>query len=204
MNLYRYDIINEFIEKHKFQNYLEIGVFDGECVNKIKCENKDGVDPGSEKGLGVGVNFNVTSDEFFESHCTKKYDLIFIDGLHHSDQVDKDLENALTHTVDNGVIVLHDCNPPTLEHTLIPRVQPQWNGDVYKSILKFRESNTDHKIFTVDTDWGVGVIIKNQNNLTEPSKLDFKRAISEWEYFDTNRKELLNLITIQEFTDGKY
>ena len=48
---------------------------------------------------------------------------------------------SLKQTNNNGIVILHYCNPPSLEHTLIPRVQPQWNGDVYKSILKFRKNN---------------------------------------------------------------
>jgi len=202
--IYRYDIINKLIKKYNFKNYLEIGVFDGECINKIECDHIDGVDPGFERGLGIGVNYNVTSDEFFNRHCSKKYDLIFIDGLHNSDQVDKDLKNALDNTIDSGVIVLHDCNPPTIEHTLIPRIQAQWNGDVYKSILKFRQYNTNHKIFTVDTDWGVSVIIKNSNNTDSSKNVDFFKAINDWDYFNENRKELLNLINVNNFIDDEY
>jgi len=196
--MYRYDIINHFITKLNLKSYLEIGVFDGECLQKINCEIKDGVDPGFENGRSVGVNYRMTSDEFFNSNQNKIYDIIFIDGLHHSEQVDIDIENSIKQTSENGIIILHDCNPPTLNHTLIPRVQSQWNGDVYKSILKFRKNNINHEYFTVDSDWGVGVIIKNSSGKT--SKIgDFNLGINNWDYFDMNRNELLNIITVDEF-----
>lgn len=197
--MYRYDIINYFISKLNLQTYLEIGVFDGECIQKINCPVKDGVDPGTENGLSVGVNYKMTSDEFFNSNRNKYYDIIFIDGLHYSKQVDIDIENSLKQTNKNGIVILHDCNPPTLKHTLIPRIQPQWNGDVYKSILKFRNSNFNHEYFTVDCDWGVGVIMKNYKSKNEVKVANFEKGIQDWDYFDSNRNHLLNLITTKEF-----
>jgi hypothetical protein len=197
--MYRYDIINHFITKLNLKTYLEIGVFDGECIQKINCPIKDGVDPCIERGLSIGVNYKMTSDDFFNNNRDKIYDIIFIDGLHHSEQVDIDIENSLKQTSNNGIVILHDCNPPTLEHTLIPRVQPQWNGDVYKSILKFRKNNINHKYFTIDCDWGVGVIMKNSNLGNKVKNIDFEMGIVSWDYFDFNRNNLLNLITVEEF-----
>ena len=87
----RWDLINHLIKTYGFLNYLEIGVNDGICIRKINAAHKDGVDPspGSEVG-GMDVpeiNYPITSDEFFnfiKGHDIK-YDVIFIDGLHHSD-----------------------------------------------------------------------------------------------------------------------
>ena len=153
----RTDIINTFIQKYGYKSYLEVGTQDPTSnFDKINVEHKVSIDP-FPRGE---VTFVGTSDEYFESIADDvKYDIIFIDGLHHSEQVDIDIENSLKQTNNNGIVILHDCNPPTLEHTLIPRVQPQWNGDVYKSILKFRKNNKNHEYFTVDCDWGVGVIM---------------------------------------------
>ena len=46
--MYRFDIINHFVKKYKFKNYLEIGVFNGECIEAVDILHKDGVDPGAE------------------------------------------------------------------------------------------------------------------------------------------------------------
>ena len=39
---------------------------------------------------------------YYLNHCDEKFDLIFIDGLHHADQVKRDFENSLRCLNDNG------------------------------------------------------------------------------------------------------
>jgi hypothetical protein len=200
----RFDIINHFIKKYNFVNYLEIGVFHGSCIENIIAEHIDGVDPGHEGVVHPKVNYPVTSDGFFEliqDHPEIKYDIIFIDGLHESTQVDKDISNSLKHSIDNGVIAMHDCNPPTQAHAQVPRNgQVEWNGDTYKSFLQSRINNPQYKHFVVNDDWGVGVILKNQGD-TPISKEELQYGIDSWEYFDSNRTKLLNLISVDEFKD---
>jgi len=192
----RYDLINHLIEKNKFLNYLEIGVFHGENIRLIKASHKDGVDPGNEGVIIPEVNYPMTSDEFFDlikDHKDIKYDVIFIDGLHHAEQVDKDILNSLEHLVPNGYIVLHDCNPISFEGQKIPRETVVWNGDVWKSIVNLRLNRSDLEVRVVDTDFGVGIV-----NFGQMDTYDKNKNI-DWEYFDENRKEILNLITVEEF-----
>ena len=102
---YRYDLINTLIQKFGFKNYLEIGVSDpSECFNNVICENKMGVDPGLEFPDNP-VKYPMTSDDFFSSlekgnldlDPGFRWDVIFIDGLHISTQVMKDVINSLYH-----------------------------------------------------------------------------------------------------------
>jgi hypothetical protein len=199
----RWDIINYLIEQNSYINYLEIGVNDAECIRKIKAVHKDGVDPfpGSEVGGGYfpEINYPITSDSFFElihNHNDIKYDIIFIDGLHHSEQVDKDITNSLNHLTKNGTILLHDCNPPEYETQLVPRVTAYWNGDVWKSVAKLRYTRSDLEISVVDTDWGVGIIQFGSQNTYNKETLD---NILHYYYFDKNREEILNIISIEDF-----
>jgi hypothetical protein len=192
----RYNIINYLIEKYKLINYLEIGVFQGENIRLIQAPHKDGVDPGHEGYVVPEVNYPMASDDFFElikGHDDIKYDIIFIDGLHHADQVEKDIKNSLNHLVPNGFIVMHDCNPSSYETQLVPRQTIAWTGDVWKSFVSFKINNKDFLCCVVDTDFGVGVI---QN--TSSTKPIFDNNIS-WDQFNKNRKEILNLITWEEF-----
>lgn len=199
----RWDIINHLIKTNGYVNYLEIGVNDASCIRKVIAEHKDGIDPfpGSEVGGGYypEINYPITSDKFFElikDHSDIKYDIIFIDGLHHSDQVDKDVANSLNHLMPNGTIVLHDCNPPTYEMQLVPRVTGLWNGDVWKSIIKLRCADNNLHISVIDTDWGVGVVqLKPQEPYT---KVTLEQCL-DYSYFDLNREELLNLISVENF-----
>jgi hypothetical protein len=198
----RWELMNYLIEKYKLINYLEIGVNDGLCIRQIIAPHKDGVDPypGSEVGGAVvpEINYPIPSDDFFElikGHDIK-YDMIFIDGLHHSSQVDKDVQNALNHITDEGFIILHDCNPLLYEMQLVPRVTGLWNGDVWKSITRLRCIDPNLEICVVDMDWGVGVVKKGKQLIYDKSPLD---TCLTWEYFDENRVELNNLITVEEF-----
>jgi hypothetical protein len=200
--MYRYDIINTFIKKYNFKNYLEIGVFTGQCIREVIASKKDGVDPGVEGHTPPEVNYIMGSDQFFEilkSRSEKnKYDIIFIDGLHHSDQVDKDIENCLEYLIDGGILMLHDCNPLKEEYTFVPRKTGIWHGDVYKSILKFKLKNI-HTFFTVDTDCGCAVITKNYIKESNIDTESLEKALVSWEHFDANRTELLNLISPEKF-----
>lgn len=192
----RYDIINYLIQKYNLVNYLEIGVFKGENIREIKAPHKDGVDPGVEGYTPPEVNYPMVSDAFFDlikGHDEIKYDIIFIDGLHHADQVEKDIKNALNHVTKNGFILLHDCNPVSYEAQLIPRQTIAWNGNTWKAFVDFKLNNPTYECCVVDTDFGVGFIKNSEGNY----KLE--NRINDWNYFDSNRKQLLNLITWDEF-----
>jgi hypothetical protein len=201
----RYEIINRFVKEREYKDYLEIGVYTGQCMREVVAENKTGVDPGSEGHLAVEVTHPMTSDAFFESikGSDKVYDIIFIDGLHHSYQVDIDIENSLKHLKDGGVLVMHDCNPEQEVYTLVPRVSAIWHGDVYKSVLRFRSKNL-HSFFTVDTDCGCGVMFKDYKGDLQNKIEDYKKALGSWNYFFDNKARLLNLISIEEFLKTEY
>ena len=158
----RTDLINYLIKQNNYINYLEIGVRDPkDNFNHVIAPHKDGVDPCYEHPKTAEINYPITSDEFFElikGHDIK-YDIIFIDGLHLWEQVDKDITNSLNHLHPKGTIVLHDCNPIKESHQ-IREFTPgtHWNGDVWKAILKHRIENKSIKITVIDTDEGLGVI----------------------------------------------
>lgn len=193
-------IINLFIKKYKYKRYLEIGIFDGWNFNLINCENKDAVDPGTEGILAGCVNYPVTSDEFFSiiKNKKEKYDFIFIDGLHHTEQVDKDIENSLNHLSENGVIMLHDANPSSFELQEIPRKNNLWTGDVWKSVVKIKYNNPEINYFTVDTDFGCAILKKGYRPLK--NKVSLEKAL-QWSYFEVNKGELLNLISPEVFLE---
>jgi hypothetical protein len=190
----RTSIINHLIHKHKFKNYLEIGVRDGRNYDKIIAKNKIGVDPDPTKKI-TGL-YKLTSDKFFKIN-KMKFDLIFIDGLHLEYQVDKDIEESLKVLSDDGFIVMHDCNPPTKFHQRenyeIDGKFPPWNGTVWKSYAKLRIKSFDLSLSCVDCDWGIGLIRKKkQSNFKLSENLDFN-------FLDKNRVSLLNLISVNNF-----
>ena len=96
---------------------------------------KISVDPDPKAGAII----RATSDDFFTLFPDSRFDLIFIDGLHHADQVKKDLVNSFRQLNPGGVIVMHDCNPPTEATTCVPRgSQREWCGDTYKTAVSLQ------------------------------------------------------------------
>ena len=188
----RFDIINNYISKYNYQSYLEVGVQWGTNFKEIKCPYKLSVDP---DGTGA-AHLVMTSDKFFECY-TQKWDCIFIDGLHKEAQVDRDIQNSLNVLNPNGTIILHDCNPIAEKHQLETwDGSCAWNGSVWRSIVKLRATRPDLDIFTIDTDYGCGIIRKgNQTLISLPT-------IFTYQDLERNRKEWLNLKTPQEFLDN--
>jgi SAM-dependent methyltransferase len=187
----RTDIIQSLIDKVKAKKYLEIGVSAGENFREIKCDYKVGVDP----ELTSPATIFATSDDFFEKN-TENFDVIFIDGLHHADQVYRDIINSLKILNPGGYIVCHDMNPELEEHQIIPFRGGIWNGDCWKAFVTLRQERDDLFMCVVDADYGCGIIqVGNQEKLVFDNafqKLDFAN-------FSRNRKKWLNLITPDQF-----
>lgn len=186
----RTNIINTLLKYNNGKKYLEIGVYNGNNLENVNCEYKVGVDPDSFSRATIFE----TSDNFFSKN-KEKFDIIFIDGLHHKEQVLKDIENSLFFLNDNGFIVCHDMNPEKEEYQIVPYTGGIWNGDCWKAFVQLRRLRADLEMFVIDTDHGCGVIRKgNQETLKIIEEVN-------WENFNKNRKEWLNLISIQDFID---
>jgi hypothetical protein len=205
----RYEIINEIIENKNFNRYLEIGVRNPhDCFNNVNCQVKHSVDPGYENQEN-SVDYKFTSDDFFnrlESGLTNldvnyKWDVIFIDGLHLSNQVERDVFNSLNHLSENGFILLHDCNPFLYEYNherLIEDYWGQgWNGTVWKVIYKLLCTKEDLDIYTVNTDEGVGLIKRGNGR----KLLEFENHYYEYKELHKNLEKHLNIITINELNN---
>ena len=185
----RTDIINRIIKSNGAKKYLEIGVDDGVNFSKINCDYKIGVDPASNSPANIHSN----SDEFFDKN-KENFDVVFIDGLHHADQVYKDIINSLKVLNKNGYIVCHDMNPIEEIHQIIPYSGcGAWTGDCWKAFVKLRMGKNDLEMYTVDTDYGCGIITKGHQKL-----LKVNDSLT-YNYLDKNRKELLNLISPEKF-----
>lgn len=206
-----YQLINALIKENQYKTYLEIGVFEGETFKKIVSDVKDSVDPYDDDFEKLSpekefdVKYRMSSDVFFEKIAPTmgyKYDIIFIDGSHLTEQVDKDLENSLNYLNENGTIVLHDCNPQYYEIQIVPRKYEYWSGNVWKSIIKIKQRD-DLNVSVIDTDMGLGIVTKNkkEKKITIDNELDKKL---EWDYFNENRNDLLNIITETDFLLNLY
>jgi hypothetical protein len=188
-DIFRWDLIQFLINKYDYSTYLEIGCDKNQSFSKIKISHKVGVDPIS------GGTIRKTSDEFFKSN-KEKFDIIFIDGLHHYEQVIVDINNALSVLNDNGHILVHDCLPRTIAHQAIPRYRGSWNGDVWKSIVELRTKKY-LDVFTCEIDFGVGIIQKKINSNLLELKIDNFKNLKFKDYYHRN-KEFMNVISYSE------
>jgi SAM-dependent methyltransferase len=185
----RTEIINTIAKRNAYQTYLEIGLQNSEQnFDRIYLNDKVSVDPDPQ----ANAMHRMTSDKFFENN-KKTFDIVFIDGLHHADQVQKDFNNALDCLNPGGCILLHDTNPEYEQYTVVPRQKPtgHWNGDVYRFACKLFDSR--HYYYTVNTDNGVTCVFP-----VDDSHVYGSNTVT-WKEFYTLRAKLLQLISIQDF-----
>jgi predicted O-methyltransferase YrrM len=184
----RIEIINNLIQKNKYKSYLEIGVQGGSCFTQINCDKRVGVDPDKTSAATV----HLTSDDYFKE-SDEKFDIIFIDGLHESPTVIRDIENSLNHLNDGGTIVMHDCLPTSKRMQEIPlEEQNEWTGDVWKAFLEYR-ANPELEMCVVNCDWGCGIIRKGTQI---PLKFD---VLPTYEEFTQYKMYWMNVISPDQF-----
>lgn len=190
----RTDIINALIDRYGYNSYLEIGTQNRKNnFDKINCTLKVCVDPDPN----AKADFVCTSDEYFNFHhkTPAKFDIIFVDGLHHDDQCTRDIMNAFKAMSWHGSIVVHDTNPQSEEAQRVPREVKVWNGNVWRSIVDLRK-HAMMTFYTVDTDHGCTVVQAGFNDIRDK----IEEPIT-YENFDKNRSKWLNLITVDKFKE---
>ncbi|WP_343710738.1 class I SAM-dependent methyltransferase [Mycobacterium sp.] len=199
--------------------YLEIGVSRGQAFQRISAEVKIAVDPAfklSERSRELAdakaratYYFETTSDDFFENETAfleqHPIDVALIDGLHTYRQVVLDVEKTLRYLRDDGVIFLHDCNPPfalaarpaaSWEDFMAQQSGPLkiglWNGDVWKAIVHLRSTRRDLLVGVLKCDQGVGFVRKGSPESPLPYSAEQVEALT---YADlkADRARLLNL-----------
>ncbi len=178
-----------------YQSYLEIGCETNQTFEKVDVPKKVGVDPKS------GGTVRMTSDEFFAQN-SETFDLVFVDGLHLSEQVIRDVDNALRCLNVGGCLVLHDCLPTAREQQLREPVRKgaPWTGDVWKAVVELRQ-RAEYDLAVLGSDWGLGVLFlrANSDRLLPPEKL-------EWEDYVAHRVDWLRIVDddgIKRFIDGE-
>ncbi len=189
----RHDVLNWFVERFDHKRYLEIGCAGDHTFREIKAANKTGVDPRQ------GGTHRMTSDEFFRDGHAQTYDLVFVDGLHHRDQVTQDVFHAKNCLSPGGIIILDDCRPREEKHQIVetPQGEPifspptngPWTGDVWKAVVDLRQ-RPDLDLCVLDVIWGMGVIVMRPN--TKP--LPMPSHALNWAEYANQKSDLLRLV----------
>jgi hypothetical protein len=164
----------------------------------------------------------MTSAEFFmRLDDDQFFDIIFIDGCLIEENIYNDIICALEHLKPNGTIVIHDCNPP---HEFFQRdiyhfdkhynerkelvwngkgyTDKNWNGMTWKTIVRLiNERGHELEIMVVDTDWGVGIIRFGKCEKQFGNNIQHTEDIYQYKTLEKYRRDLLNLISVEEFLD---
>jgi hypothetical protein len=223
----RIQIIQKVIDRVAAENYLEIGVFNGDCFLEIRCHRKTAVDPAPtipfkqrlkrwDKNLRIKIRAT-TSDDFFAGlQAGIKFDVVFIDGLHTYEQALRDVENSLRFLSEGGVILMHDCNPTfaAAAHPAgslaeaaamnLPGWTGEWTGDVWKTICRLRSGRADLRVFVLDCDFGVGVVTRGKPDDQLDSTPEMIAGMN-YEDLAKDRQKILNLkpeTCVEDFLAG--
>lgn len=187
-------------------NFSATGPSKSSEVNLIASTTQATTQMPAEKSVEF---FYKTSDSFFKEKAnalfhSDKIDVAFVDGLHTYEQTYEDVLNVLEHLNDAGVILMHDCNPPTSSAAIVaesweavsemnfPGWDGMWCGDVWKTIVHLRSTRKDLNIFVLDCDFGIGVVSKGSPDKWLDYSADQIKAMN-FDDLNGNRDDLLNL-----------
>jgi len=196
----RHDIININTKPNHY--YLEIGIEYGHTYKNVHFKNKVGIDPDPKfKDSGV---LTLTSDDFFKKNSNKKFDVIFIDGMHQVEYIINDFKNSMICLNEGGTIFIDDIIPHCHDEQLkipkrhyfekdILKYAEEWTGDIWKFVyylLQNHCTNIDFKFFTNFNYRGIACI-KIINNFDFNS--DALEIINTYDYFLDFNKYLESL-----------
>ena len=188
----RIDLVNYIVEHLKSESlsYLEIGCRKNTLFNAVKLQDKTGVDPVS------GGTDRMTSDRFFKDN-NRTFDIIFIDGLHHYQQVRRDAINSLNALNSGGWIAFHDFLPSSWEAQHVPRLSRGWTGDCWKFAVELgKAEGLAFKIVTID--YGILIMQKLSADFFIPD-LSHELATAQFDKF----LEALDSFPLCNFDEAK-
>ena len=165
-------------------------------------------------GDGEPVDFSTeaeSAEELFADlvRSGEKFDLVFIDPWHTYTSSLRDIVFGLHLIKDDGVLLIHDCNPPNAACAEPVFRSGEWSGVTFAAYLDIVLFTRGIYYVTVDTDYGCGIISKadrladvfgsgSDASLASPwREVDLSE---KYAFFDENRSRLLRLISTDEFS----
>ena len=168
----RVAIVGGRISRRHPARYLEIGVNTGVVFLHVRAIRKVAVDPrpriprwkwlAHPNTLLRGRIVRATSDAYFAAlPAAECFDVVFVDGDHGFQQTLRDVEHALEHLAVGGVVMVHDCDPPSAASASPDPAdagEGLWCGEAWKAIAHLRATRPDLGVGVLATDCGIGVI----------------------------------------------
>jgi hypothetical protein len=220
-------IVNRLAEAHGYRRYLEIcAAVTGQRYAEIdrqllSCRRLSYLTPG-EHTDGLGTDYRSPDRDI--GACLAQlaadgfaFDIALVDPWHEYETSWRDLNEAFRLLPEGGSLVVHDCLPPRAE-IVAPYYReglPEWCGVTYQAYVDFVHGRNDLVFYTVDCDYGCGVIRKKpgtgrrgQRARIAVSQRGLRRQWQEakragsaeaFAFFQANRVPLLDLIPVEAF-----
>ena len=205
--------INRIADRLKPPNYLEIGVEKAVTFLQVDIENKIAVDPNFcfdptiKPFVGRGVYHPTSSDEFFSHYAGPDLGLVFLDGLHHSEQTLRDLLNVLVFSNSQTVILIDDVVPSDVfsslrdhSHSIMFRemnnqVGGAWHGDVFRVIFFLHDFFPTLSYATIEGGGNSQTLIWRSRRKGFKPRFNSLETIERLSYFDLyNNFDLMNMM----------
>ena len=204
----RVAIIGAAIASRRPARYLEVGVNTGVVFLHVRAARKVAVDPQPAiprwkwrthpNALLRGRLVRATSDAYFDDLAAgERFDVVFVDGDHTFAQTLRDIESALDHLAAGGVVMVHDCDPPTAAAASpdpLDAGDGPWCGEAWKAIAHLRATRADLSVTVLATDCGIGVI---ERRASTPIDLEPQAiAAMDWDDLVADRERLLGPVAV--------
>jgi hypothetical protein len=214
-------LINHLAEVHGYRHYLELCTFSTGRryaeIDRSKLQSCVRLMYRCPDDFDDGLATDYRSNTLDISECLKeiggeegRFDIALVDSWHEYETSWRDLVAAFLLIREGGTLVVHDCLPPRSEIAVPKYIRGEWCGVSYQAYVDFISQRHDLAAYTVDTDYGCGVIRK----LARPSSRCATSAgaglLGDWRskrgdpleafaFFQAHKQVLLNLITTDEF-----
>jgi hypothetical protein len=155
--------ISSLVHSCNYKSYLELGVDDGKNITSVANFTKSkcfGVDVMAPDNIDDFTFYKMTTDEFFESN-TQTFDVIFVDACHNIDFVIRDLENSIKVLNKNGIILLHDIDPISID--FIDNEGLNYSSNAYEIVDYIYVNRKDLNISILPVD-EAGIAIVNRKS----------------------------------------
>jgi hypothetical protein len=214
------DLINHLAEVHGYRHYLELCTYtSGRRYaeidrTKLDCRRLMYRCP---DGFDDGMPVDYCSPTFDISECLAKirhegrsFDIALVDSWHEYEPSWRDILEGFRLIRADGILVVHDCLPPRPEITVPTYIPGEWCGVSYQAYVDFISGRHDLAVYTVDTDYGCGVIRKLGAPSPESATPASDELLADWRskrgdpveafaFFHAHKQVMLNLITVEEF-----
>lgn len=210
------DIINLLGKTNDYTTYVEIA---SRTTGHKFADISDNIFPTKKRILyniaddySDGMPIHYSSDDLSGENClqsilmtSETFDVVFSDPYHSYEASKIDLDLGFRLLNPGGIMVVHDCNPPSKDLASPEFKNGLWCGQTYLAFLDFTKEHPELEYCVIDTDWGIGLVFKTGDTHVKfngrlPERPDLSTFdLRDWKVFSAYRKRILRLISVKKF-----